>query len=358
MRFVRINLVKEGMINAKSILGNNGEILLHSGVVLREPYIIKLTEMGYPGVYIQDDLSDDIIVSDLIDQHLRFECIKAIKDVHAAINKEKIINVKIVEILGRLIDEVIDSILSSSELLVNIIDLKYYDDYTFSHSVSVTVLSLAIGAVTSMNRNTLFKLGMAALLHDIGKIFISKEILNKNGRLSETEYEAVKTHPYKGYQLLKENSQFPFYSSVGVLHHHEKFNGTGYPFELCGTKISLLGRIITVADVYDALTSDRPYRKALLPSEAIEYIMGGSGTLFDLDIVRCFAKIITPYPVGTSVLLSNNTTGIVFKNYPDLCMRPKVKIVKHGNSLVTPYYIDLKYNSDARDIVITGITDI
>jgi HD-GYP domain-containing protein (c-di-GMP phosphodiesterase class II) len=337
---------------------DDGEILLHSGVVLREPYIVKLEEMGYHGIYIQDNLSEDIIVSDLIDQNLRFECIKSIKDAYSLISKEKTITTKIVKKLGSLLDKIIDTILSSSELLVNIIDLKDHDNYTFYHSVDVTILSLCIGTITLMDRNALYKLGMSALLHDIGKVFIPKEILNKNSYLSDVEFNRIKTHPYKGYQLLKENNSFPYRSSIGVLHHHEKYNGTGYPFKLEADKISLLGRIIAVADVYSALTSDRPYRKALFPSEAMEYIMGGGDTLFDPDIVKCFAKIIAPYPVGTSILLSNNTTGIVVKNYQDCCMRPKVKIVRHGDCFVTPYYIDLKYDSNARNIVISGIADI
>lgn len=358
MRFVRINSLKEGMINARPLFGNNGEVLLHSGVVLREPYIIKLTEMGYSGIYVHDSLSEDIIVSDLIDQNLRYECIKCIKDIYASISKEKVLNATTVKNLRTLVDKVIDDINSSSELLVNIIDLKSYDNYTFSHSVNVTILSLCIGTLTSMNRNTLVKLGMSAMLHDIGKIFIPKEILNKNGSLTKEEFEKVKAHPYKGYQLLKGNDAFPIYSSIGVLHHHEKYDGTGYPSQLKGSEISLFGRVIAVADVYDALTSDRPYRNALFPSEGIEYIMACGGTFFDPDIVRCFAKIIAPYPVGTSILLSNNTTGIVVENYPDCCMRPKVKVVKHDDSLVTPYYVDLKYDSNARNIVITGAIDI
>jgi HD-GYP domain-containing protein (c-di-GMP phosphodiesterase class II) len=199
---------------------------------------------------------------------------------------------------------------------------------------------------------------MASLLHDIGKMFIPQEILNKKGKLTDEEYEIVKTHSFKGYQILKENAEFSYYSSIGVLHHHEKYNGTGYPFELKGNKISILGRIIAIADVYDALISDRPYRKSLFPSEALEYIMGGGGTFFDTEIVRFFTKIVAPYPIGTGVLLSNNSTGIVIKNYRDCCMRPVVKIIKQGDELITPYFIDLKNDSNARGIVITGIAKI
>ena len=358
MRFVTINSLKEGMVIAKPILGNNGEILLHSGVVLREPYIIRLKEMGFPGIYIEDTLSKDINVSDLIDPNLRSNCIKAIKDLYTDLINGKLISEKIVKEIGMLLDEVIDNILNNSELIVNIIDLKSYDDYTYSHSVNVCILSLSIGCVMGLSKSILFKLGMAALMHDLGKVFIPKEILNKTGELSRNEYEIIKSHPYKGYQVLKENHLFPYYSCIGVLHHHERYNGTGYPNELTGTDISLLGRIITVADVYDALTSDRPYRKAMFPSEAIEYIMGGGGTLFDPDITRIFTRIVAPYPIGTCVILSNNDIGIVVKNYTDCCMRPLIRIIKHNGEYVTPYEIDLKNDNSARGIVITGIADL
>jgi len=198
-------------------------------------------------------------------------------------------------------------------------------------------------------------LGMAALMHDVGKIFIPKEIINKRSKLTKEEFELIKKHPIKGYKMLKNSNSFPYHSCIGILHHHERFNGTGYPTGLSGEEISLLGRIITVSDVYDALTSDRPYRKALFPSEAVEYIMGGCGTLFDPKISNAFVKIIAPYPVGVSVKLSNNKSGIVVKNYPDFCLRPVVKILFHGNTPVEPYFIDLKNDSNARDIVIIGM---
>lgn len=358
MRYVRIDAVKEGMINAKPLFGHNSEVLLHKGVTLREPYIERLKELGYQGIYIQDSLSEGISITDIIDPGLRFECFNALKNVYSYVSKEKAIGSNNAQKLKTLLGKVIDSIIDNDELLMNIIDLKNYDDYTYSHSVSVAILSLSMGVVIGLSKNILFYLGMAALLHDIGKVFIPKEILNKKSKLTENEFEIVKTHSYKGYQILKENSAFSYYSSIGVLHHHEKYNGTGYPFELEGSKISLLGRIIAIADVYDALISDRPYRKAMFPSEAIEYIMGGGGTLFDSEIVKFFTRIIVPYPVGTGVLLSNDAIGIVFKNYPDCCMRPLLKIIKHGDIFVEPYFLDLKIDPNTRGIVISDITDL
>jgi HD-GYP domain-containing protein (c-di-GMP phosphodiesterase class II) len=139
---------------------------------------------------------------------------------------------------------------------------------------------------------------------------------------------------------------------MGILDHHEKYDGGGYPNNLKGDKISLYGRIISVADVYDALTSDRSYRKALLPSDAMEYIMGSTTTLFDPNVVKVFVKKIAAYPIGTCVKLSNGLTGIVVQNYENFCMRPRIRIFKDHDKEVNPYEIDL---ADFKTLNITVI---
>jgi hypothetical protein len=149
----------------------------------------------------------------------------------------------------------------------------------------------------------------------------------------------------------------PVVTYIGILQHHERYDGTGYPNQTTGEQISLFGRIISIADVYDALTSRRPYRNALTPAVAIEYIMGGSGTLFDPSLTSQFLKRVSPYPIGTCVTLSNNKTGIVTENHIDCCLRPKVKIFIHGSEKVNPYYIDMRNDRDVLDVVITGIAD-
>lgn len=193
---------------------------------------------------------------------------------------------------------------------------------------------------------------------DIGKVFVSQEILNKPDKLTEEEYEHMKSHSLMGYEYLKKRLDIPVVSYIGALQHHERYDGTGYPHGVEGTKISLFGKIIAVADVYDALVSDRPYRKPLLPSEAMEYIMGGSGTMFDTQIVNVFIQRVSPYPVGTSVLLSDGYVGIVVENYSDCCLRPKIKVIGHKTEKVKPYYLSLKEDRSKLDVTIVGISDI
>jgi HD-GYP domain-containing protein (c-di-GMP phosphodiesterase class II) len=183
--------------------------------------------------------------------------------------------------------------------------------------------------------------------------------LNKEDKLTDEEYEKIKKHSEFGYRFLKETYQIPTASYVAVLHHHEKYNGEGYPKGISKDEISLLGRIIGIADVYDALTSNRAYRQALLPSEAMEYIMANGGLMFDVNVAKVFARKVAPFPIGTYVKLSNGYVGIVADNYEDACMRPKVKIIlDNQGKKIMPRFIDLKEDRNLRNVTVTSVNSI
>jgi HD-GYP domain-containing protein (c-di-GMP phosphodiesterase class II) len=358
MRYVPINCVTEGMVLARPVLGKNGELLLNTGNVLVSSYIKKLIKLGYSGLYIEDEFSEGLEIEDIINVNLRFKAVNMIKKTFAILeNERKLTEENLVDICA-IVTEILEDILSRKELAVNMIDLKVFDDYTFYHSVNVTALSMVIAVSMGFSRNKVHTLGMSALLHDMGKVFIPKEILNKKSTLTEHEFSIIQTHPKKGYEFLREHSAVPAAVYPGVLQHHERYDGTGYPKGLKKDNISMISRILGVTDVYDALTSDRPYRKSLKPSESIEYIMGGSGTLFDPAVVADFLQKVSPYPLGTAVLLSNGCKGIVIHKHQDNCLRPQVRIVKHGDKKVTPYIVDLKEDKSMIDVVIVDITNI
>ncbi len=355
MRFVPVNCLKEGMISARQIVGRQGELLVNSGAVIYDSYAKRIRELGYSGIYIEDKLSEDIEVVEIINQDLRFKTVKAVKNTFAMMESGKIATERQMKELSSLIDGIVDEALSNKGLMINMMDLKIFDDYTFYHSVNATVLSVVLGISLNMNRDQLYKLAVSAMLHDIGKVFIPKEILNKPGKLNENEFEIMKSHSFRGYQYLKEHCDIPVLSYIGILHHHEKYDGTGYPSNTKGEQISLFGRIIAVADIYDALTSDRPYRKAMMPSEAAEYVMGAGGTVIDPNLAKMFMQNIAPYPIGVCVLLSNNYQGLVVENYRDCCTRPKIKVIRQDNREVTPYIMDLKNDAATRGITIIGV---
>ena len=351
MRFVPTFCLREGMILGKNLRSNDGSLLLHQGQAIKTSYIRKIHQLGYQGVYILDSLSEDIVIESVIDDELRMSAVKAIKDVYiSSQNTKKGPDLNVTKDIAA---ELVDKIINSKGIIVNMVDLKVFDDYTYYHSVNVAVLALIMGVALGYTKSELYKLGLSALLHDIGKVFIDKNIIDKNGKLTTEEFEEIKKHPTYGYNYLKDRLDIPSKSFLGALQHHEKFDGSGYPDNIKGMNISNFGRLIAIADVFDALTSDRPYRKAMLPSESMEYIMGGAGSLFDPEFVFLFTRKVAAYPLGTCVKLSNNMLGIVVENYEDCCMRPKVKVIDEGSE--EEGFLDLKNDRDTRSVTIQDI---
>ena len=354
MRFVPTYCLREGMLLGDNLYGINGELMLSRGIVLSEQYISAILRLDYNGLYVEDDLSKDIHIINVINEKVRARTIKGVKDMFILTESGKADVKTDYTYAKQQIESIVDNILNTKELMINMVDMKVFDDYTYYHSVSVAILSIVMGVAMGLGKDELCELGFGALLHDIGKVFVNKDILNKNGKLTDEEYDAIKTHPVNGYEYMKKVSDISDSAFACILNHHEKFNGGGYPNNIKGDEIPLFGRIIALADVYDALTSDRPYRKALLPSEAMEYIMGSTASLFDPKLVLVFIKKIAPYPVGTIVRLSNQRTGIVMENYGEFCMRPKVRIFMENETMVTPYVLYLA-DREALNITIVDV---
>ena len=357
MRFVPTNCLREGMEIAKTLYGRNSELLLCAGVIVNRDYIESIKRLRYPGVYIHDDDSKNIEIAGIISDDLRNEATKGIKKVFLKAEEgspqaEKETN------LRERVEQIIEELLSHSDMMVNMIDLKCFDNYTYSHSVNVAVLSIIVGISLNLSHDHLVKLGLGALMHDIGKVFVDKEILNKPGRLTHEEFEAIKQHSEFGYKYVKDKFKLPSLSCKAIADHHEKFDGTGYPQGKEKREISLFGRIIAVADIYDALTSERAYRKAINPSESMEYIMSGSGSLFDLEIVLIFIHKVAPYPIGTLVQLSNNWVGLVVENFEETCLRPRVRVLEKDGKRIEPFEIALNQDKNYLNVTVCGMAQV
>lgn len=238
---------------------------------------------------------------------------------------------QILKQLDQVVEKLVKSLQRERGALVNISDLKSYDEYTFHHSLSVAVLSIAVAQRLGFGEKELRRVGMCAIMHDIGKTAIPIEVINKTARLNEEEYRLLKTHSLAGYKYLLDTVIRDEDILRGVLHHHEKLDGTGYPDGINGKEIPLWSRIIAIADVYDALTSDRPYRTPMQPSEAVEYIMGGVDKAFDYDVVKAFVQKLELYPVGGRVQLSNGEIAYIMNNENQ--MRPVVRLASTGKIL-------------------------
>ena len=354
MRFVSIDKLEAGMVVAKDVkvvTGDHSSIfLMREGAVLRNNSIERLKSLGSIGVYVDAGNNKRVArPAQIISNELKFDAIDKLERLFISAEKHPhALKSDAINNINQVSKEIVNNILDNKDYMINILDLKMYDDYTYHHSLSVSVLSTAIGLSMDLSEATLYDLSLSGLLHDIGKTEVPIDILNKPAKLTSEEFNVMKTHPAKGGDYIIKNPLINEDIYNGVVCHHEKYDGTGYPFGMQGNEIPLFGKIICVADVYDALTSTRPYRKPLPPSEAIEYIMGGTGVMFDPEVVNAFLRKIAPYPVNDCVKLSNGQVGIITKVYPENPLRPILKLVGDNiekENSICDLYLDKKYYS-------------
>jgi HD-GYP domain-containing protein (c-di-GMP phosphodiesterase class II) len=223
-----------------------------------------------------------------------------------------------------LADDMVHSILRNSSALVSLTSLKRRDDYTFMHCVSVGIFMIGLGRQLGLDTANLRILGAAGLLHDVGKAYIPLEVLNKPGSLSSAECEIMRAHPRLGYDSLIEAGYTVEPVLDAVLHHHERLDGSGYPEAFSGNEISLITRIASVADVYDAVTSQRVYHSALAPSVALRMIRKRAGIDFDSTVAQALIKVVGIYPIGSLVRLSSGYLAVVSEQNALNTAKPKV----------------------------------
>jgi HD-GYP domain-containing protein (c-di-GMP phosphodiesterase class II) len=241
-----------------------------------------------------------------------------------------------------LVDQVTASILRNSAAMTSIVRLKLADDYTYMHSVAVCTLMVALGRTIGMDEAACKEAGLAGLLHDVGKAFIPVPILHKPGGLSPAEIDIVRRHPVLGYNHLIKNSNIPQFAIEVCLHHHEKINGTGYPDGLSGAGISLLSRMAAICDVYDAVTSDRPYKKGWDPAESLTAMSSWSGH-FDKTLLSAFVKTLGIYPIGSLLKMESGRLGLVIRQSAAGLTKPVVKAFRYDSNgdIVDSEVIDL-----------------
>jgi HD-GYP domain-containing protein (c-di-GMP phosphodiesterase class II) len=253
-------------------------------------------------------------------------------------------------------EKLVEEVLQAPDAIMNLMDIKSFDDYTFTHNINVATICLLIGQALGLSKEDMNDLGAGGMLHDVGKLKIPLSILNKDGKLTDQEFAEMKSHPTYGYEILSKSRGISERARMIALQHHEKFQGGGYPKRLKGNEISLFARICAVADVYDALTTDRPYRVAMSPYEAMKILNAGIDNHFDPKILTAFIRKFSLYPAGSLVALNDGSYALVLKNNSASVIRPVIKIVmdSSGRRLKERVEINLL---EYKDLFIKGPAD-
>ncbi|MBD8070442.1 HD-GYP domain-containing protein [Bacillus sp. PS06] len=347
MILVSTDTLKPGKCLAMPVYTESEFILISEKVPLTERMIKRLIELGISYVYVEDERTKDIKAKKPISDQLRKEAKATIENQFNDIQKkDKLAQAVVLEKTSKELSKVIRSLLfeikSNKDLITLLSDVITYDNYIFSHSLNVTLYSLAIGAKLNLSVKELEILGLGAILHDVGKMSIPTDILMKNGKLTEEEYEIVKAHTSNGFEILRSVQTIPLIASHCAYQHHERLDGSGYPRGIKGNDIHYFARIIAVADVFDAVTSNRIYRNAMLPHEGLEILYAGVGQLYDAKIIEAFRRAVVIYPLGLTIVLNDGRKGVVSKQNQELSERPVVRIIEENNQVLDkPYEVDL-----------------
>lgn len=358
MRLVPVNRLQEGMKLGKKIYNDEGLVLLADGVELTGPLIGRLARMDIGYVYVHDSLTEDVDIPTMLHDETRNQALKTIRTQFQDMSNSSGIKKGFYHLdkkFSNIMDSILDDMSSQEDPMIMLHDMHTTDNYLYVHSLNVCLYTLVLGIAHGYSSSELKVLGLGSLLHDIGKTQIPIKIVQKPGMLSDEEFRHMRAHTEIGFKILKDEPNIPLLAAHCAYQHHERINGSGYPRGIRGPEIHEYAKWIGVADSYDAMTSNRIYKKAMLPHQAVEALYVGSGTLYEQNQLEIFRDRVAIYPIGLNVKLSTGETGVVVSIDPSLPHRPVVRVIEgpEGEKL-TPYEIDLR---KVLSVVISDMTE-
>lgn len=313
MRYIKTADLKSGNILAHTVYKTNGHILIKTNTVLTPFLLRKLTMLGFPGIYVYDPDESDTTLKMALDEQTR---------IRAAVH---LMNIDIDKCIY-IANDIVQQVLNMKDVAAEVNRISGYDLCTWTHSVDVCTYAVMCGVAMHYSDKDLKELSQAALLHDVGKIMVNLNIINKPTKLTNDEYAIIKNHPEYGYDIVRKNKSFSESVCDAIYEHHENEDGTGYPRGIKGNEIHQYAKIIHAVDVYEACTAIRPYKKPMNPADAIENLMAGYGKSFDTHVIDVLRSIIVLYPVGRQVLLSDGRIGTVMENRREALQRPLIRV--------------------------------
>lgn len=342
MKLISVSTIEVGMVLAEDIYSKDGVIYLNAGAILKARHVSLLQNLKVEFIYIEAAEDHQIIEHAPNRARLNYskefkQTLGAFKEIYTNVTLGKQVIIKEVE---ESLEPLVDGILNNNDILGSLRNIEVMDDYTFRHSINVSLIASMLGKWLGYEHHHLKKLSIAGLLHDLGKSKIPIAILNKPAALSAEEFQVMKQHAYYSYDILKNNAAFDSDMLLPILQHHERVDGSGYPMGVKGDKIHPFAKIIAIADVFDAMTSDRCYRKKASAFDVSDELIRMSSSHLDIEFVTVFVKNISRFFVGNQVMLNSGDQGRVVMINPYHVTRPLVKTAHD--------FVDLSKDYDLR----------
>ncbi|WP_100405205.1 HD-GYP domain-containing protein [Bacillus solitudinis] len=351
MRLINVHKCQSGIKLAKSIYNVNGKVLLFQGTELTDKLIEQLKRYNVSRIYIEDEQSEGIEIIESIPDELRIEAVNRITEGFKSIaelspNRANIQGMiksgRAIRSFQKIFRDILSCLNENHSALNLLATTKIHENYVYNHSLNVSIYACQLAIENGLPLKNIEEIGLGAMLHDLGKMYISSDILNKPGKLTSEEFNHVKSHCHLGFEILRKIPEIPLTVAHCALQHHEKLDGSGYPRALKENEIHKYAKILSVADVFDAVTSSRSYRPSMLPHEGLELLYAGSGTQFESKQIQLFKSCIAIYPQGLTLKLDDGRSGIVSKYNFSATGRPVIRIIRDEEQQeVKPYEIDL-----------------
>ena len=340
MQRVSVGFLEAGMVAARNVHSAEGRLLVTKETVLSEAMVANIQKTSLGSIYVRNPLFQDIEAEEVVTEDNRRKAVMALKSAVTAYQKTKVLDI---QPLKKVLRELVVEIIRNRDSMIHQLDMRTYQDYIYAHSVNTCVLSVLIAVNLDYPEGKLTDLALGTMLHDIGMMMLPDALLMKMGNLTPEESKQVQQHPEDGFNILRTVREIPITVAHIAYQHHERVDGKGYPRNLTADKILEVAKVAAVADTFDALVSDRPYRKGMVPHEAYEVMMALADSYVDRDILHLFLTHVAIYPVGSVVQLDNGQHGVVTKVLPRLQTRPQVRLLtdQQGNLLSEQTEIDL-----------------
>lgn len=330
MRLIGIDFVKPQSILGKDVYDRKLNRLVRAGAKVSERLINNLKESGMRYLYIEDEISKGIEIESIIDDTVKLKAVNILSDIISPDFRNKSVDPSLIQELNKIIDDIVDASNTYRDRLYFTTELLGSDMYTYNHSIEVAVLSVLIANSMGFNQVMMHRIGLGAILGDIGKARVPEEILYKKGKLTPDEFNSLKAHTIHGFNMLKECMELTPTTRQIVALHHEKLDGSGYPNGFSGDQIPMTVRIVTMCDIFNAVISDRVYNSRKSIDDALELLRIASVTKLDRDVLLHLNQVVAIYPPGTLVRLTDDRIAMIVKTRKNMPTRPIVRIIEGG----------------------------